>query len=93
MKRLAVFRGADACEPFEIHSTEFDRRGRPVVSSICKTEGRRYDFCIRTALIILKQHLDTENEVTSDEADEMWSAACEFCQRVLGYGGNFKLDH
>src|SRR5687767_5122887 len=62
-----IFNGAGGgCEPFEIHQTEFDRRGRPMVSAFCKTEHAPYDLCVRVALVALKHHLKDALSVASD---------------------------
>jgi hypothetical protein len=43
-----AFNGAGArCEPFEIHQTEFDRHGRKLFWSFCKTERQPYDLCVQ----------------------------------------------
>jgi hypothetical protein len=90
-----VFNGADGAgaEPFEIHQTEFDRRGRSVVASHCKTLGARYDSCVRVALIVLNHHLGADFRVHSDDPlGEAWVAARTFCEETLGYGAEFTLS-
>lgn len=84
-------RGGDAVEPFEVHQTEFDRRGRPDVFAFCKTLGAPYDACVRVALIVLQHHLGDQFRVGSDANDERWGAARDACERLLGYGRGFSL--
>lgn len=90
---VIVFNGVApaACEPFEIHQTEFDRRGRPKVFSFCKTQRAPYDLCVRLALIVLKHHLGEQMEVGSDDRADDWAAARGVCQSALGYGSGFRL--
>src|ERR1035437_3892611 len=61
--------GGSGCGPFEVHQTEFDRRGRKVFWSFCKTEHQPYDLCVQVALIILKRHLGESITVGSDGND------------------------
>lgn len=88
-----VFNGTrgSAVEPFEIHQTEFDRRGRTVVSSYCKTENAPYDACVRVALVVLKRYFPDLLDVSSDSGEDGWTEARALCQRVLGYGDDFAL--
>ena len=88
-----VFNGAgrSGCEPFEIARVEFDRRGRDMVRSFCKTEHAPYDVCVQAALIVLKHHLGDAITVGSDGGDSDWKQAREHCQETLGYGGDFSL--
>lgn len=89
-----IFNGKEreACEPFEIHQTEFDRRGREVFWSFCKTDNARYDISVQACLIVLKHHLGVAISVGSDGNDEDWAAARTICQKRLGYGDDFLLD-
>ena len=89
-----VFNGAAGagCEPFEIRQTEFDRRGRALFWSFCKTNHARYDVCVKAALIVLKHHLGDEIKITSDASDAEWGEARKACQMSVGYGQDFKLD-
>lgn len=88
-----VFNGAgrSGCEPFEIHQTEFDRRGRDRCLSFCKTEHAPYDLCVQVVLIVLKHHVGDDLTVGSDGVDEDWNEARNICQGVLGYGAEFWL--
>lgn len=89
---VIVFNGAGgACEPFEIHQTEFDRRGRKIVWSFCKTEHLPYDLCVQVVLIVMKHHLGDAIVVTSDGTDNDWATARRTCQQHLGYGEEFRL--
>jgi len=84
--------GGSGCEPFEIAQTEFDRRGRDVVLSFCKTEHAAYDECVQIALIVLKHHLADTIVVRSDGKEEQWAGAKGICQKCLGYGAEFSLE-
>jgi hypothetical protein len=89
-----VFNGADGarCEPFEIHQVEFDRHGRKVIWSFCKTEHLPYDLCVQVSLIILKHHLQDAITITSDGKDVDWSDAKRTCEQSAGYGQGFVLS-
>jgi hypothetical protein len=80
------------CEPFEIHQVEFDRHGRRVVRSFCKTEHLPYDLCVQLALIVLKHQLANTLTVQSDGTDDDWAKARAQCQELLGYGEGFRLS-
>ncbi len=84
-----VFNGQPPVEPFEIHQTEFDRRGRTSHWSYCKTEGAPYDVAVRAALIIFKHHLREKLIVASDAKGEGWEPARRLCEEAVGYGGDF----
>jgi len=84
--------GGACCEPFEIQQTQFDRRGREVVCSFCKTEHLPYDLCVQVALVILKHHLGESIKVGSDGKDDDWAEARRICQETLGYGEDFRLE-
>lgn len=85
--------GRKGLEPFVIHRVEFDRRGRSVFWSFCKTEHAPYDLAVQVALIILKHHLGNAFEVCSDGTDEDWADARRLCSQHLGYGDDFQLTH
>ena len=89
-----VFNGAKgaSCEPFEIHQTEFDRRGRNTFLTFCKTEHAPYDICVQVTLIALKHYLGDNITVASDGTDEDWEKARNLCQQQLGYGAGFHLS-
>ncbi len=84
--------GGAGCEPFEIHQTEFDRRGRPAKFSFCKTEGLPYDLAVKAALIVLKARLGEVIRILSDEPDESWTCARQLVKQQVGCGSDFKLD-
>lgn len=83
--------GNSGCEPFIVRRTEVPRHGRARAFSFCKTEKRPYDLCVQAALIVLKHHLGAEISVHSDGKDDDWAKAREECQRILGYGQDFRL--
>jgi len=81
-----------AYEPFEIHQTQFDQRGRKRFFQNVKTGGRPYDTAVKVALICFKHHLHDQLCVTSDAADADWDDARTRCVAVLGYGNTFALE-
>lgn len=85
--------GQAGMEPFAIHQVEFDRHGRDVVWSFCKTGGAPYDLAVQVALIILKHHLGNHLVVTSDVGESQWNTARALCRQSLGYGSEFCLAH
>ncbi|CAN5406405.1 hypothetical protein BH09PLA1_BH09PLA1_01360 [soil metagenome] len=89
-----VFNGAAraSCEPFEVRQVEFDRRGRPLKSSYCKTELRPYDLLVKVTLIVLKHHLGDELQVASDQDDDAWEDARRLVVNTLGFGDEFRLN-
>jgi hypothetical protein len=89
-----VFNGVaeTACEPFEIHQIEFDRRGRAETFSFCKTQGHSYDVAVKVALIVFKNHLGRTIKIMSDEPDNAWSQARQLVHQVTGFGDDFKLE-
>ena len=88
-----IFNGAggSGCEPFEIARVEFDRNGRELVFSFCKTDQAPYDICVQIALVVLKHHLGDAITITSDADDSDWLLARQQCQKSLGYGEDFRL--
>ena len=91
---VVVFNGVAgaSCEPFEIHQVEFDRRGRTEKLSFCKTEMLPYDFAVKAALIVLKNHLGEMIKIMSDEKDDAWARARQLVHQTLGFGATFILD-
>lgn len=89
-----VFNGqaGAACEPFEIHQTEFDRRGRDEVFGFCKTNGLPYDLAVKVSLVVLKHHFGKRFRVMSNDRDAAWSGARELVRAFLKYGDEFQLD-
>jgi len=91
---VLAFNGAQprSCERFEIHQVEFDRHGRRIVRSFCKTERLPYDLCVQLALIVFKHHLGDALQVGSDGSDEDWQTARNKCQEVASYAMDFQLS-
>ncbi|MEM9417691.1 MAG: hypothetical protein AAGA25_01380 [Planctomycetota bacterium] len=79
-------------EPFEVSRIEFDRRGRTVILSYCKTDRKPYDLFVQAALIVFKHHLGEAFQVSSDTDDSAWLSARSFVSESLGYGDLFDLD-
>jgi len=80
------------CEPFEIARIEFDRRGRSVIHSFCKTEQLPYDLYVQAALIILRHHVGEMLCVTSDGNETSWQEARNLVSKKFGYGQDFRLS-
>jgi hypothetical protein len=91
---VVVFNGTNraSCEPFEIHQTEFDRRGRPDTFSFCKTQGLPYDLAVKIALVTLKLHFGTQLIVTSDQPNSAWSKARDIVAKAVRSDFEFRLD-
>lgn len=60
--------------------------------SCCKTAYKPYDLAVISCLIIAKHYLKNEITVHSDGEMEHWSDGQLLCQKLLGYGAEFKLD-
>jgi len=60
--------------------------------NFCKTAFKPYDFAVNCALIIAKHYLGSKILVQSDGEITQWMDAVFLCQKMLGYGENFKLD-
>jgi hypothetical protein len=89
-----AFNGSEglSCEDFVFSVNQEARRGRERANGYCKTEKLPYDICVKIALIILKHHLGDSVVASSDGDDSDWREACQACQKILGYGQNFKTD-
>ena len=89
-----IFNGANAygCEPFVFRRIQHPRPGRNKVFGYCKTEHMPYDFAVQCCLIILKHHLDSAVQISSDGKIDDWKKACELCEEKLHYGMNFVLS-
>lgn len=88
-----VFNGitGQACEPFSMKRFQMPRRVGSLALGYCKTEFMPYDFVVKCTLIILSHYLQGGIKVSSDQDDKDWKKACDFCEKHLGYGNNFKL--
>src|SRR4051812_11997493 len=82
-----VFNGVAgaACEPFEIHQVEFDRRGRDQKFSFCKTQGLPYDLAVKVALVLFKHHFGETIKIMSDESDDAWAEARQLVSQATGF--------
>lgn len=58
----------------------------------CKTARKPYDLAVMIFLIIAKQYLKSTFVVGSDGSDDDWLKAKQLCQRIFGYGMDFKLE-
>jgi hypothetical protein len=57
-----------------------------------KTAYKPYDLAVNCFLIIAKHHLKDKILVHSDGTNENWSDAAQLCEKLLGFGGKFRLD-
>jgi hypothetical protein len=84
-------------EPFKFYrEIQFDN-GRPrkteqTVLQFTKTEGFPYNLAVMVFLVIAKYYLVGRITIQSDGSQEDWDSARELCQKMLGYGKDFKLD-
>jgi hypothetical protein len=78
----------------------YDDCGNPVFNKkeevglffgFCKTAYKPYDLAVICCLIIAKHHLKSEIVVSSDGTLEQWKDGMLICQKILGYGMEFKL--
>ena len=84
----------DGCETFRVNRIETQspwREGEPDVFTFCKTRQRPYDVCVQCALIVFRHHFGERFRVSSDGNSDEWDGAREACQRVLGYGADFRI--
>jgi len=63
-----------------------------LVFAFCKTAYKPYDLNVTACLIIFKHYLKDNFLVLSDGESKDWDKARELCQKILGYGQDFKLD-
>ena len=92
-------RGSEAHETFYFPRSIPNDEYRPSVSNgkhfdYCKTGGRPYDEEVCTCLIIIKHYLKKTIKVHSDGdlSEEGWPLAVWLCERLFGYGADFRLD-
>jgi len=72
-----------------------DRKDEPEYNkwfSCCKTAYKPYDLAVISCMIIAKHHLGEQVLIHSDGDIEDWADGMILCQKILGYGKNFKLD-
>lgn len=92
------FNGIDdsGCEPFrfdrvfESHYMSADEKGR--FFNCTKTRHLPYDLAVMCCLIVLQRRFGDDVQVASDGESREWQPARDACQRVLGYGADFKLS-
>jgi hypothetical protein len=66
--------------------------GEPILG-FCKTAYKPYDICVTACLIVLKHYFGAQVAISSDGEAQDWDDARRLCQHVLGYGGDFVLEH
>jgi len=80
--------------------SHYDQYGKPVYNDkeevglyfdCCKTAYKVYDLAVIICLIIAKHHLKEEIIVSSDGSLDNWQDGMLICQKILGYGLDFKL--
>jgi hypothetical protein len=92
-KDRIVFNGPPGqnAEPFEVARVEFDRRGRSVVRSFCKTEGLPYDRAVQLALLIFSHHFGSQFDVRSDARTESWQDVIAIARSHLNREDGFAI--
>jgi hypothetical protein len=60
--------------------------------SCCKTAYKPYDLAVISCLIIAKHYLGKEVAIHSDGDIDDWDDGKILCQKLLGFGDDFKLD-
>jgi hypothetical protein len=83
----------------EDHETFSFRRIEDEDFSFCETARKPYDLIVASTLIVIKNYVGDDINISSDgnsygdsECDQEWKDAFKFCQKILGYGENFKID-
>jgi hypothetical protein len=78
----------------------YDQNGNPVYNdpekvglyfNCCKTAYKPYDLAVIICLIIAKHHLDKDILISSDGDLDQWQDGMLICQKILGYGLDFRL--
>jgi len=60
-------------------------------SAFCKTGLAPYDLAVMAFLLVAKHHVP-EIQIATDGGDEQWSKARQFCQDILGYGREYRIN-
>jgi hypothetical protein len=80
--------------------SHYDAAGKPVYNdpkeiglyfNCCKTAYKPYDLAVIICLIIAKHHLTKDIHVASDGTLDQWKDGMLICQKILGYGLDFRL--
>jgi len=61
------------------------------IFGFCKTAFKPYDLAVQICLIMASHHLGNAISVSSDGTMEHWADAIFICDRLFGYGWNFRL--
>lgn len=73
------------------HET-FSIENKPVNFSFCKTARKPYDTVVVACLVVLKNYLKNDIEITSDGDLEELQPGIDLCMNVLGYACNPLID-
>jgi hypothetical protein len=76
---------------FGSHPTEENGKGWHF--DFCKTAYKPYDLAVTVFLVITKRYLKERIWIVSDGGTQHWADARILCQKALGYGIEFELDH
>lgn len=80
--------------------SHYDVNGNPVYNDpeevgryfeFCKTAYKPYDLAVIICLIIAKRYLKDDIFISSDGTIDQWRDGMLICQKILGYGLDFKL--
>ena len=82
------------CEPFNFERSLNSRKrelekGNGKYLRYVKTEGLPYSIAVATFLIIAKHYLKNKINITADDPISFWEKPRNWCQHILGYGGDF----
>ena len=80
------------CLPRVLTLDEWRKPERGKYFEFCKTAYKPYDLAVTACLIIAKHHLGGAIFVKSDGELDAWKDSMALCQKMLGYGEDFKLD-
>lgn len=58
----------------------------------CKTGRLPYDLAVCSCLVVAKRYLGESVRVETDGGMKDWAAVFEICERVLGYGGGWRIE-
>lgn len=76
----------------ESHESFCIRRKKNENFDFTKTARKPYDLAVTSCLIAFKHFFEDKAEITSDGDDTDWLPAKELCQKLLGFGKNFKMN-
>jgi len=76
----------------EIQDWQKDMKKGELIFQFTKTARKPYDIAVTACLVIAKHHFGEKIRISSDGSNQEWNDGKKLCQKVLGYGQDFKLD-